>query len=58
MTESEIVRWVVVGVEFLLDVAGKLGHRDAALIAADGVLKAAREKTDQDLEAKHRGDPA
>jgi hypothetical protein len=57
VTPEQVVAWVVTGVEAILSIAEKLGHRDAALAAADAVLAAARKRTDDDLAAKHRGEP-
>jgi len=56
MSEAEIVKWVIAAVLAVIDVATKLGYRDAALAALDGSLALARKKTDEDLDAKHAHD--
>jgi hypothetical protein len=56
VTEEQIVQWVIAGVGAIISIAEKLGHRDAALSALDGVLALARKKTDEDLLAKHAHD--
>ena len=53
MTEAEIVRWAVMGVELIISVAEKLGHRDPVLQALDALFSAARAKNRDDLTAKH-----
>jgi hypothetical protein len=57
MTEAEIIRWAVAGVEFIISVAEKLGHRDPVLQALDALFAAARAKNRDDLTAKHHHTP-
>jgi hypothetical protein len=54
MSAAEVVRWAVAGVEFILSVAEKLGHRDPVLEALDALFAAARAKNRDDLTAKHK----
>lgn len=56
MTPAQIVELAVKGIESIISLAEGLGQRDAVLSALDGVLAAARARTDADLERKHRGD--
>lgn len=54
MTEEEIVKWVLAGLEGLVDLAVKLGaKRDVVLDGIDAGLKIARLKNDADLAKKH-----
>ena len=56
MSEAEVVKWVLAGVEGLVDLAVKLGaRRDAVLDGVDAGLKLARLKNDEDLAKKHPG---
>lgn len=57
MTEAEAIRWAVMGVEFIISVVEKLGHRDPVLTALDALFAAMRQKNRDDLTAKHRGVP-
>jgi hypothetical protein len=53
MTEAEVVRWAVAGVQFIISVAEQLGHRDPVLEAMDALFRVARQKNREDLTAKH-----
>ena len=53
MSEAEIVRLSIVAIEAVIEMAIKLGARDAVLAALDTTLAVARARTDADLRAKH-----
>jgi hypothetical protein len=56
MSEAEIVKWVLAGLEGLVELGVKLGaRRDAVLDGIDAGLKLARLKNDEDLAKKHPG---
>lgn len=56
MSEAEIVKWVLAGVEALVEMGVKLGaKRDAVLDGVDAGLRLARAKNDEDLAHKHPG---
>lgn len=57
MTESEIIRAAITGIETIISLATSLGARDGVLSALDATLAAARARTDADLKAKHAHDP-
>ena len=57
MAEEEIVKWAVAGVEFIISVAEKVGHRDPVLTALDALFSAARQRNREDLTAKRRTHP-
>lgn len=56
MTPAEIIETSVNIIRGVLSFAEAFGQKDAVIAALDGVLAAARGKTDQDLAAKHRAE--